>query len=235
MSRRWLRVLLTSSALLVGLVLVASSLIVPTLILLRVDDRTLNRWSQIGQAVSPVGVFFSGIAFIGITLTLLLQRRELHNQREELAIAMNEQQRTSEIALRQLHADLIKMAIEDPELREVWPPIARGVGETKKDHYCNLILNLQKVAHETHTIELAELRAALAHLMASRDMYRFWEKARAARVTITAGDEAEDYFTAEVDRAFTNVSPPPPRSFLAILRQAISQWRTEHRSRGHRE
>jgi hypothetical protein len=196
-----LRVLLKGTALLLGLVLVASGLIVPTLLLLRVDDRTLNRWSQIGQAVSPVGVFFSGIAFIGITLTLFFQRRELQTQREELAVAMDEQRRVSEVALRQLHTDLIKMAIADPELREVWPPIAPGVAETKKDHYCNLILNLQKVAYETHTIELAELRAALAHLITSRDMYRFWEKARAARVTVTAGDEAEDYFTAEVDKS----------------------------------
>jgi hypothetical protein len=91
---------------------VAASLAVPTLLLLHTDDRTLNRWSQIGQALSPVGVFFSGIAFIGITLTLFLQRSELHNQREELGIAREEQQRSSEIALRQLHTDLIKMAWE---------------------------------------------------------------------------------------------------------------------------
>ena len=227
-----MRVLLTSISLLFGLFLIASSLIVPTLLLLRADARTLNRWSQIGQAVSPVGVFFSGVAFIGISLTLFLQRRELQNQRAELTIAMDEQQRTSEVALRQLHTDLIKMAIEDPDLREVWPPIAPGAEETKKDHYCNLILNLQKVAYETRTIELAELRAALAYLMASRDIYRFWEKARGTRVTVTAGDEAEDYFTAEVDRAFARAGPPPPRSLLTTLGRALSQWRTERRSRG---
>jgi hypothetical protein len=232
-SRRWLRVLLSSTALLASLILVASSLIVPTLLLLRVDDRTLNRWSQIGQAVSPVGVFFSGVAFIGITFTLFLQRLELQNQREELTIAMDEQQRTGEVALRQLHTDLIKMAIEDPELREVWPPIAPGLAETKKDHYCNLILNLQKVAYEAHTIELTELRAALDYLIASRDIYSFWEKARAARVAVTAGDEAEDYFTAEVDSAFAKASPPPPpRGLLPILWQGVAEWQAERRSRG---
>jgi hypothetical protein len=230
-NRRRLRALLTGTALLAGLILVASSLIVPTLLLLRVDYRTLNRWSLIGQAVSPVGVFFSGVAFIGITLTLFLQRWELQNQREELTIALDEQQRTSEVALRQLHTDLIKMAIEDPELREVWPPISPGVAETKKDHYCNLILNLQKVAYEARTVELAELRSALEYLMASGDMYRFWEKARAARVAVTAGDEAEDYFTAEVDRAFVKASPPPPQGLPSILRQAVRQWHAERRSR----
>jgi hypothetical protein len=225
-SQRPLRIALTATVLLAGIALVAASLVVPTILLLHADDRTLNRWSQVGQAVSPVGVFFSGIAFIGITVTLFLQRRELHNQREELSIALADQQRSSEIALRQLHTDLIKMAIDDPELRAVWPQLAPGVAETKKDHYCNLILNLQKVAYETGTIELDELQAALIHLMGSPDMYAFWAKARSARMNVTSGDEAEDLFTAEVDRAFAGTSPPAPLSFIRLLRDAIRQWST---------
>jgi hypothetical protein len=116
-----------------------------------------------------------------------------------------------------LHTDLIKMAINDPELRGVWPPIAPGVAETKKDHYCNLILNLQKVAYEAHTIELVELRGALRYLMASREMYGFWKKARAARSGITAGDEDEDFFTGEVDKAFVAVGPPRPGGWGSTL------------------
>jgi hypothetical protein len=230
-SQRPLRIAFTATALLAGIAVVAASLVVPTLLLLHTDDRTLNRWSQIGQAVSPVGVFFSGIAFIGIALTLFLQRRELHNQREELSIALEDQQRSSEIALRQLHTDLIKMAIDDPELRAVWPQLAPGLQESKKDHYCNLILNLQKVAYETGTIELDELQGALVHLMASPDMYSFWEKARAARMNVTSGDEAEDLFTAAVDRAFAAVSPPRPQSLIRLLQHAIGQWSTGRRQR----
>ena len=181
MSRRWSRAVAIGGALTVSFSLVAATVVVPIVTLVRVDDRTLSRWSQIGQALEPVGVFFSGVAFIGIAVTLFLQGRELQNQREELAITRQEQQRSSEIALRQLHTDLIKMAIADRELREVWPPIAPGVAETKKDYYCNLILNLQKVVYEARTIELAELRGALKNLMTSPDMRTFWRKARAAR------------------------------------------------------
>lgn len=162
--------------------MVLGSLFVPMALLLRVDERTLDRWSQIGQALSPVGVFFSGVAFIGIAVTLFLQGRELRNQRVALRLAQEEYRRSSEVTLRQLHTDLIKMAISDPELLRVWPDISPGVSETRKDHYCNLILNLQKVAYEARTIELTELRGALCHLMASRDMYLFWKKARSARV-----------------------------------------------------
>jgi predicted outer membrane lipoprotein len=218
-------------ALTIGLALVAASVVVPALWLLHTDDRTLSRWSQIGQALEPIGVFFSGVAFIGIALTLFLQGRELQNQREELAITREEQQRSGEIAIRQLHTDLIKMAITDRELREVWPPIAPGTAETKKDHYCNLILNLQKVAYEARTIELAELRAALRYLMTSRDVYLFWQKARDARGAVTAGDEAEDFFTAEVDRAFVAANPPEPESLTTALRRAVAAWRAERVSR----
>lgn len=122
----------------------AASLIVPVVLLLDANDETLNRWAAIGQALSPIGVFFSGIAFIGIAVTLFLQRRELQNQREELGMTRKEQARSSEVTLRQLHADVIKMAIDDPELLAVWPPMLPGIIETRKDHYCNLILNLQK-------------------------------------------------------------------------------------------
>ncbi|WP_378015322.1 DUF6082 family protein [Actinoplanes siamensis] len=199
----------------------------PIILLLNLDDRTLNRWSQVGQALQPVGVFFSGVAFIGIAVTLFLQSRDLQNQREELAMTREEQQRSGEIALRQLHTDLVKMAITDPELREVWPPMAPGVAETKKDHYCNLILNLQKVAYEAHTIELAELRGALNYLMGSADMYAFWQRARAARGAVTDGDEAEDFFTAEVDRAFAAADPTmtnPAGKIRKAIGRRVAAW-----------
>ncbi|TDD89510.1 hypothetical protein E1293_04690 [Actinomadura darangshiensis] len=130
------------------------------------------------------------------------------SKREELTIAQEEQARSSELAMRELHTDLIKMAIEDSELRSVWPAPSPGAETTRKDHYCNLILNLQKVSYETRTIELPELRSALRFLMTSPDMRAFWSRSRPDRVTITDGDDAEDTFTAEVDAAYTDTIAP---------------------------
>ncbi|WP_132156097.1 DUF6082 family protein [Actinomadura sp. 7K507] len=172
------------------------------------DDDELARWSDIGQAIGPVAVFFSGVAFLGITAALLMQGRELRNQREELTIAQEEQARSSEVAMRELHTDLIKMAIEDSELLSVWPAPSPGEQTTRKDHYCNLILNLQKVAYETRTIELPELRSALRFLMTSPDMRAYWTRSRQARVSITDGDNEEDTFTTEVDAAYTDTITP---------------------------
>ena len=186
---------------------IVTSIVVPLTLLLALDRPTLERWSLIGQAIAPVGLLYSGLALFAIIFTLQMQRRDLHNQRESLTVALDEQRRSSEIALRALHVDLIKMALDDQELAEVWPPLSPGVPETRKDHYCNLILNLQKVAFEAATIEEKELRGALAHLMQSADMYEFWTKVRATRVEITEGDAGEDFFTALVDEAYAAARP----------------------------
>jgi hypothetical protein len=67
--------------------------------------------------------------------------------------------------------------------------------------------------------------------MGSRDMYSFWDKARAARVDVTGGDDAEDLFTSEVDKAFAAASPPRPQSLPQLFGSAIGQWRIERRRR----
>lgn len=208
MTGKMRRALPMSLAIIAGLLVVVLCTLVPVLLLLQLNEDELARWADIGQAISPVAVFFSGAAFLGITAALLMQGRELRNQREELSIAQEEQTRSSELAMRELHTDLIKMAIEDSELRSVWPAPAPGEETTRKDHYCNLILNLQKVAYETHTIELPELRNALRFLMTSPDMRAFWSRSRQSRVSITDGDDAEDTFTAEVDAAYTDPITP---------------------------
>src|SRR5258707_15791976 len=110
-------------------------------------------------------MFFSGNAFTGNAVALPIQQRKQQNQQNEISIAREEQAHGNEVVMRQLHTDLIKMAIEDPELMAVWPDVAPSTAGSKKDLYCNLILNLQKVAYETRTIELTELQAALRFLM----------------------------------------------------------------------
>jgi hypothetical protein len=219
-----LQILFIGVCLMAGIAATSASLVVPILLLLRLNDKQLSRWSAIGQALSPIGIFFSGVAFIGVAVALIIQQRELKNQHDEISIAREEQARASEVVIRQLHTDLIKMAIDDPELLAVWPDMAPGIAGSKKDQYCNLILNLQKVAYETHTVELAELRGALHFLMTSRDMYLFWRRARTARIAVTGGDEGEDFFTAEVDRAFSAASPPQRRAG-GRLRDAFAIWR----------
>lgn len=189
MDRRRLRRLSIAVALVAGTAIVAASIVGPAVYLWHLDDEALDRWSRIGEALSIIGVFFSGIAFLAIAGALLLQQRELMNQREELALVREEQQRNSEVSLRQLHTDIVKMAINDPDLLSVWPKTGRSLRQRKKDHYCNLILNLQKVAYDTGTIGPGELRGALRRLMQSKEIYGFWQRARSARIAVSCSGQ----------------------------------------------
>lgn len=44
-----------------------------------------------------------------------------------------------------------------------------------------------------------------------------------ARIAVTSGDEAEDFFTSEVDAAFAATAPPCPPGLAATLREAVDQ------------
>lgn len=183
----------------------------PIILLAHADDRELNRWSAIGQALTPVGIFFSGVAFIGIALTLLLQARDLRNQNDVLDIAREDQRRATLIALRGLHTEIMKLSIDDPELRSVWPGISPDPKDERKDEYCNLILNLQRMFYELHIYTLDELRAMLRYLMKSEEIYRFWKNARETRLSIESGNEVADIFNAEVHAAFLAAERPMPK------------------------
>lgn len=202
----------TAASLLIGVLAAAAAVVVPAIYLYHVDDAILDRWARVGEAMSVIGVFFSAVAFLVIAGTLVIQQRELSHQREELQLVQDEQRRSSEVALRQLHMETVKLAISDPDLLPVWPGTSASARQQKRDHYCNLILNLQKIAYEAGTIELDELRGALRYLMRSPEMYSFWERTRAARLAVTQGDKDEDMFTAEVDQAFAATRPPEPEA-----------------------
>ena len=60
---------------------------------------TISSWEvrgQFGDMFGAVNSLFSGLAFAGIVLAILLQRAELQLQREELRLAREEQQRLVE-------------------------------------------------------------------------------------------------------------------------------------------
>jgi hypothetical protein len=44
-------------------------------------------------------------------------------------------------------------------------------------------------------------------------------------------DEAEDFFTAEVDKAFVDAAPPRSRSLSAALKNAVTEWFRDRKSR----
>src|SRR5256885_2340471 len=91
---------------------------------------TWNRWSAAGQAFGVLTAVFSGFALAALVITFLMQlqelkaqRMELCQQRELLGRAGTALHRSAEAQLRNLHRDLMRLAMEDEELAEVWPTL----------------------------------------------------------------------------------------------------------------
>lgn len=83
-SRTWV----TAGAVIVGILWLASWLL---LLIDSPEDR-----GALGDMFGSVNALFSGLAFVGIIFTILLQQEELSLQRDELILTRQELQRTAE-------------------------------------------------------------------------------------------------------------------------------------------
>src|SRR2546423_8092597 len=94
---------------------------------------TWNRWSAAGQAFGVLTAVFSGFALAALVITFLMQLQELKAQRTELCqqrellrqarVALH---RSAEAEIRTLHTDLMRLAMDDDDLADVWPSLVAG-------------------------------------------------------------------------------------------------------------
>jgi hypothetical protein len=100
-----------------------------------------------GQYFDAVGAMFSGFALTLAIVATLLQRRELREQRGELALqrrAQEEQNKhlrmSAEAELRNLHVDLLRMSLHDDSLAEFWESPGYDTPEHRRQFlYANLV------------------------------------------------------------------------------------------------
>jgi hypothetical protein len=79
---------------------------------------TWSRWSAVGQTFGALSTVVSGLALLAFVITFAAQVRELKMQRAELILqgealerSRIELYRTAEVGIRQLHQELLKVAI----------------------------------------------------------------------------------------------------------------------------
>src|SRR5437773_6286573 len=89
---------------------------IPALVGTLAPARTWTLWGNVGQTFGSINTVFSGLAFIALVVTFLMQLQELRMQRTELYVqrdamtkSHNELRRSAEADLRMLHMELIKM------------------------------------------------------------------------------------------------------------------------------
>ncbi|GAA0322313.1 DUF6082 family protein [Actinoallomurus spadix] len=154
-----------------------------------------ERFSFIGQTYGAASAIVSVLALVGIVLTLSYQARETKLAREETR--------------RQAVGDLLKMAMEDPDLDECWGPMPEPDDpKTRKQLlYTNMIIAEWSLSYETRALPEARLRAIANEMFQGQVGRNYWKGAREARLS-TSANRRERRFHEILDEEYERVQPP---------------------------
>lgn len=131
------RIVLHTSLLLIALAALALVLASPLALTVFEDgaaDRDWRRLSEIGQTYGAVSALLSTLALGGVLVSLLLQRQAARLEREQ--------------AQRALHVELMRMAIENPDLQACFGPFGDGLSDVERGQwtYINQVVLLSERA-----------------------------------------------------------------------------------------
>lgn len=172
-----------------------------------------ERLSFIGQTYGAASAIVSVLALVGIVLTLSYQAREAKLAREETR--------------RQAVGDLLKMAMEDPELDECWGPVPQPDDpKTRKQLlYTNMIISEWSLSFETGALPEPRLRAIANEMFQGRVGRDYWRSARELRLSTSAGRRNRRFhqiLEEEYQRA------QPPAASRAPLQTSTDRGRARH-------
>ncbi|MEU7880084.1 DUF6082 family protein [Microbispora bryophytorum] len=212
-------------SLLFASIILVSVLVVSSPLFLDVLKGKRNDWmllSDIGQTYGVASAVLAVFALIGVSFSLILQAREAKAAREQ--------------ALRALHGDLMKMAMDDPLYRACWGQFFSAEEEdSQKAHmYVNMIINHWLLMWELRAITETHLREISRTVLEGPIGRKFWHDVRALRISST-GTHRERRFNRILDAEYQEVirrnpvaptwEPPARADGLPPLR-AIERQRT---------
>jgi hypothetical protein len=188
--------LVRRSAMPTALLLVILTILVAVLLsplgLLWIGERPGYDWpllGSVGEAYGAASAILAGLALTGVVTSLIIQAREAKAGREQ--------------TLRALHADLLKMAIDDPGLLECWGPIEQSsdVEWFRKHVYTNLIVSHWQLMWEVDVLSEPHLQVLADQFFKGEAGRRFWAEARGPRMKAETSRRARR-FTAVIDQRY---------------------------------
>lgn len=131
-----------------------------------------TRRADIGQTYGAAAALLAVLALAGVAISLVLQARETKVNREH--------------ASRQVHTELIRMALDDPAYVECWGPYVdqENPVSTRQHGYVNLILSYWESRFELGTFTEQHLRSGAREMFSSPPGRRFWSTTRIGRSQI---------------------------------------------------
>lgn len=141
-------------------------------------------WSQlsdVGQTYGAASAILAALALGGVAVSLFLQRKESKAAREQ--------------ALRGLHTDLLKMALDDHEFMACWGIIGEsGDMSWHRQHiYLNLIVSHWQMMWEMNVLTEQHLRILARGIFGGPLGLRYWSEARDVRLVAEKGRRAREF------------------------------------------
>lgn len=175
----------------------------------------------LGQVFESVNAVFSGLGFIALVITfrlqydeLRMQRLELKNQHTAMTGSQGHLRRSAECDIRARHVELMKMAIDDRDLAEIWPDFQTGLSakRTKQYNYANLVVQHQRMLFTMGAFSEADVSHFFQYLFTSDIMRSYWEARMVAREVVLNPQGEEPAFDQLIDAAYYDTRPPEPPS-----------------------
>ena len=178
------------------------------------------KWSDVGQTFGVLSSIFSGVALVTVVVIARMQVRELQEQRQLLMRSHSQLQRAAEAGRGRLHLEVLRMAIDDPELAEVWPPFEPGLSakQNRQYLYANIIYQLQQTWMGIGGHSGEDVLETMRYLFTSPIMRDYWKAAERARASLVPGT-AEYELARKVDelwRHYEAVVAARPRNVQDI-------------------
>jgi hypothetical protein len=167
-----------------------------------------NQLSLIGQTYGPISALIGGIALIGVGASLALQTREARESR------LQDQ--------RSRHADLLRDAINDPELAACWGPVGLPDDDftALKHHlYTNQIVSTWQTSYKIGVISEGQLARSATTLFSGPIGRSFWERTRSYREGQARDEDGTAMrFHTILEAAYQN-APAPAKPAQARTRE----------------
>jgi hypothetical protein len=175
------------------------SLVLASPLAVRWISSSRENWSilsDVGQTYGFAAALLSGLAFLGIAISIFYQGRQ---------ITVSQLQAT-----RTLQLELLKLAYEHPDLQESWSrSLDVPYPEWRKRTYMNLIFMYRRMGYIMHETTDASLHRAMANRFKTQMGREYWSGARLA-FAAAAGSRLDKNFFRIADGEYEKAILNPP-------------------------
>lgn len=171
------------TAIVVGCAVAVTGFMIFPLILHQLGGTSWSRLGDIGQAYGTLAAILTGLSLVAVAVSVSLQARDARTNHEHGA--------------RMLHLELVRMALNDPDLfrppGEPWHSLPDT--EIRRQLFTNLWVMLWRTFYRLNYMSESALRIAVSEqLFGDHFGRRFWERSRGQQIAGARGRRERKFY-----------------------------------------